>query len=187
VGFPTLLIPQYRQHHLKSIPHAKIAHKGDSARVHGEKMGIDLHTDVRVYDETAGGNAQKEDRMKIGELSKATGVSLRSLRYYEEQGLLQPERMENGYRVYSPFAVEQVHTIQLYLRLGLSTEQIVSFLHCVLKNKEAFCREIMPVYESKLKEIDEQIDKLLAIRSNLIERIEAIRNESSASELEEQR
>jgi DNA-binding transcriptional MerR regulator len=119
--------------------------------------------------------------MKIGELSQRTGVSLRSLRYYEEQGLLQPERSENGYREYSPFAVEQVRTIQLYLRLGLSTDQIAGFLHCVLKNKEAFCREIMPVYETKLRELDEQIASLSAIRSNLIERIEAIRSESSST------
>ncbi|WP_309122988.1 MerR family transcriptional regulator [Paenibacillus sp.] len=119
--------------------------------------------------------------MKIGDLSKKTGVSLRSLRYYEEQGLLQPERSENGYRLYSPFAVDQVRTIQLYLRLGLSTEQIAGFLHCVMKNKEAFCREIMPVYETKLREIDEQIASLTAIRSNLIERIEAIRGESAST------
>jgi len=119
--------------------------------------------------------------MKIGDLSKATGVSLRSLRYYEEQGLLKPERAENGYRSYSPFAVEQVRTIQLYLQLGLSTDQIAGFLHCVMKNKEAFCREIMPVYETKLREIDEQIASLTAIRSNLIERIEAIRGETSST------
>ncbi len=76
--------------------------------------------------------------MKIGELANQTGVSIRSLRYYEQMGLLSPIRHENGYRDYSPFAVEQVRTIQLYLNLGLSTEQIAGFLHCVLKNKEAF-------------------------------------------------
>ncbi|TLS52238.1 MerR family transcriptional regulator [Paenibacillus antri] len=119
--------------------------------------------------------------MKIGDLSKKTGVSLRSLRYYEEQGLLQPERGENGYREYSPFAVDQVRTIQLYLQLGLSTEQIAGFLHCVMKNKEAFCREIMPVYETKLRELDEQIATLTAIRSNLIDRIEAIRGDSAST------
>lgn len=62
--------------------------------------------------------------MKIGELSARTGVSIRSLRYYEEQGLLSPVRGENGYREYASFAVEQVRTIQLYLGLGLNTEQI---------------------------------------------------------------
>lgn len=89
--------------------------------------------------------------MKIGELAKLTGVSVRSLRYYESQGLISPIRQANGYREYSSLAVETVETIKLYLNLGLSTEQIAGFLHCVLKNKEAFCAEVMPLYRSKLK------------------------------------
>ena len=59
--------------------------------------------------------------MKIGELAALTGVSVRSLRYYESQGLITPVRQANGYREYSPLAVETVETIQLYLNLGLST------------------------------------------------------------------
>jgi len=66
--------------------------------------------------------------MKIGELSARTGVSIRSLRYYEKLGLLTPSRNKNGYRDYSPLAEEQVRTIQLYLGLGLTTEQIAGFL-----------------------------------------------------------
>ncbi|MCG7407326.1 MerR family transcriptional regulator [Paenibacillus sp. ACRRX] len=112
--------------------------------------------------------------MKIGELSARTGASLRSLRYYEQQGLIKPIRQPNGYREYSSLAVEQVQTIQLYLKLGLSTEQISSFLHCVLKNKEAFCEEVLPVYQQKLEEIDRQITLLTMIRSNLVERISSI-------------
>lgn len=117
--------------------------------------------------------------MKIGELSAATGVSVRSLRYYEDQKLLTSERLDNGYREYTPLAVEQVRTIQLYLTLGLSTEQISSFLHCVLKHKEAFCTEVLPIYERKLKEIDEQIVELTQLRTNLIDRIRSIREGQS--------
>lgn len=123
--------------------------------------------------------------MKIGELSACTGVSIRSLRYYEQQGLLTPIRLENGYREYSPFAEEQVRTIQLYLNLGLSTEQIAGFLHCVLKNKESFCQEIVPVYRQKLKEIDEQIKLLQNIKSNLEERMRSIVEEQPSHEREE--
>ncbi|WP_409344425.1 MerR family transcriptional regulator [Paenibacillus sp. MBLB4367] len=116
--------------------------------------------------------------MKIGELSKATGVSVRSLRYYEKQGLLTAWRTANGYREYSPFAAEQVQSIRLYLSLGLTTEQIAGFLHCVMKNKEAFCQEILPVYTQKLTEIENQIQLLSSIKSNLEERIEAIKAEN---------
>lgn len=117
--------------------------------------------------------------MKIGELSARTGVSIRSLRYYEQQGLLSPVRHENGYREYSPLAEEQVRTIKFYLGLGLTTEQISGFLQCVLMNKEAFCSEVLPIYEQKLTEIDEQIQLLQNIKSNLEDRIRSIFNERS--------
>ncbi|MFB6362644.1 MerR family transcriptional regulator [Paenibacillus elgii] len=120
--------------------------------------------------------------MKIGELSKATGASIRSLRYYEKQVLIMPVRTESGYREYHKFAVEQVKTIRLYLKLGLSTEQIAGFLHCVLLNKEAFCNEVLPVYQQKLKEIDEQIQTLVRIRFNLEERIQSILSEQTDNE-----
>ncbi|WJH32186.1 MerR family transcriptional regulator [Paenibacillus aurantius] len=120
--------------------------------------------------------------MQIGELSRLTGVSIRSIRYYEKQGLIRPDRLENGYRVYNRLAVEQVRTIQLYLRLGLSTEEIGGFLHCVLQNKEAFCRQILPIYRSKLEEIGKQIDLLTMLKANLEERVEAILSESSSDQ-----
>ncbi|MDO3677027.1 MerR family transcriptional regulator [Paenibacillus ehimensis] len=120
--------------------------------------------------------------MKIGELSKATGASIRSIRYYEKQGLITPARTESGYREYHKFAVEQVNTIRLYLKLGLSTEQIAGFLQCVLMNKEAFCNEVLPVYRQKLKEIDEQIQTLVRIRSNLEDRIQSILSEQTDNE-----
>lgn len=123
--------------------------------------------------------------MKIGELSTRTGVSIRSLRYYEQQGLLVPDRHDNGYRSYSLIAEEQVRTIQFYLSLGLTTEQIAGFLQCVLKNKEAFCREILPIYEVKLKEIEEQIHLLKNIKSNLEDRIHAILDEQQNAKQEE--
>jgi DNA-binding transcriptional MerR regulator len=115
--------------------------------------------------------------LKIGELAHHTGVSVRSLRYYEQQGLLAPKRHENGYREYTMLAEEQVKTIQLYLGLGLSTEQIANFLHCVLVNKEAFCKEVLPVYLTKLAEIDSQIKQMQQIKSNLEERIRSITEE----------
>ena len=115
--------------------------------------------------------------MKIGELARQTGVSVRSLRYYESQGLIAPVRQANGYREYSPLAIETVESIKLYLNLGLSTEEIAGFLNCVLKNKESFCAEVMPVYRSKLEEIERQILQLNQIKLNLEQRISSILEE----------
>jgi DNA-binding transcriptional MerR regulator len=118
--------------------------------------------------------------VRIGELSKLTAVSVRSLRYYERQGLLMPYRTENGYREYSPLAVEQVQTIAFYLKLGLTTEEIGGFLHCVLQNKEAFCRQVVPVYRKKLAELEKQIELLTMIKSNLEERVRLVTAENPA-------
>jgi DNA-binding transcriptional MerR regulator len=60
--------------------------------------------------------------MKIGELSRRTGVATRLLRYYEEQGLLAPGRAPNGYREYGEDSVEQVERVRALIRSGLTTQ-----------------------------------------------------------------
>lgn len=68
--------------------------------------------------------------MRIGELSRATGVSTRSLRYYEEQGLLTAGRLTNGYREYDEQAVRLVAFIQDLYRAGLSSDIIREIIPC---------------------------------------------------------
>ncbi|AEY87468.1 MerR-family transcriptional regulator [Streptomyces hygroscopicus subsp. jinggangensis 5008] len=62
--------------------------------------------------------------MRIGELSRRTGVPTRLLRYYEEQQLLHPERTGNGYRSYPESAVARVGQIRGLLDSGLTTGMI---------------------------------------------------------------
>ncbi len=119
--------------------------------------------------------------MQIGQLSRETGVSIRSLRYYEQKGLITPIRQTNGYREYSPLTAQTVETIKLYLNLGLSTEQIASFLTCVLQNKEAFCTQVMPIYQRKLEEIERQIVELNQIKANLIDRIASLQQDTTTT------
>lgn len=59
--------------------------------------------------------------MKIGELSRRTGVSTRLLRYYEEQGLISPARSANTYREYDETEVAQVERAVGLVRAGLPT------------------------------------------------------------------
>jgi DNA-binding transcriptional MerR regulator len=68
--------------------------------------------------------------MRIGELSRMTGVSTRSLRYYEEQGLLVGERLPNGYRDYTPDAVDTVAFIQDLFSAGLPSDVVRDVLPC---------------------------------------------------------
>ncbi|GGP92599.1 MerR family transcriptional regulator [Streptomyces sp. MMS20-AI2-20] len=69
--------------------------------------------------------------MRIGELSRRTGVSPRSLRYYEEQGLLASSRSDAGQRHYAEAAVQRVSLIRQLFDAGMSSRVIATVLPCV--------------------------------------------------------
>lgn len=109
----------------------------------------------------------------ISELSLRTGVSLRSLRYYEERKLLNPTRLENGYRDYAESDIEKVEFIQLYFSLGLTTKEIIDFFDCLFQNggKRQCLPNAIEVGERKLGEIKKQLEILRKAESQLEERI----------------
>lgn len=69
--------------------------------------------------------------MRIGDLAARTGASIRSLRYYEEQGLLTSTRSASGQRHYTEAAVERVHFIRRLYAGGLSSRTIAEVMPCV--------------------------------------------------------
>ncbi|MYR60175.1 MerR family transcriptional regulator [Streptomyces sp. SID625] len=69
--------------------------------------------------------------MRIGELASRAGVSVRSLRYYEEQGLLSSSRSTGGQRLYTEEQVERVAFIQRLYAAALSSRTIAELLPCV--------------------------------------------------------
>ena len=111
--------------------------------------------------------------MRIGEVSKLTNVSMRSLRYYEEKGLIHPERLENGYRDYDKLTLERIKTLKLYFDLG-STAEMQQVMGCdpfVFPYKNLMCKDVIMIYEDKLKEVSHQIQILQQIESRLKERL----------------
>lgn len=69
--------------------------------------------------------------MRIGDLAMRSGVSIRSLRYYEEQGLLEAGRTAGGQRVYADDTVERVRLIQQLFAAGIPSRVMVDLLPCV--------------------------------------------------------
>lgn len=69
--------------------------------------------------------------MRIGELARRTGVSERSLRYYEQQDLLRPRRTPGGHRDYPDAAIDRVIRIQELFAAGLHSKKIASLLPCM--------------------------------------------------------
>ncbi|MFC4335299.1 MerR family transcriptional regulator [Salininema proteolyticum] len=123
--------------------------------------------------------------MKIGELSRRTGISERSLRYYEKQGILRSERTPGGHRVYGEWAVDRVIRIQILLAAGLSSDKINYLLPCLRdadggpneRTDEKLRREL----EAERDRIDESIRDLMLTRDILDEVIETAEPRRSVS------
>ncbi|WP_424215811.1 MerR family transcriptional regulator (plasmid) [Streptomyces sp. BI20] len=105
--------------------------------------------------------------MKIGELSARTGVSVRLLRYYEEQGLLTAERTPGGHRTYGPSAPQTVRRVRHFLAAGLSTRIIGEILTCVCGSEAEIEPCLNPLILKQLHQVDQELDRLALTRESL--------------------
>ncbi|MEU7165639.1 MerR family transcriptional regulator [Streptomyces morookaense] len=106
--------------------------------------------------------------MRIGELSRRTGVSPRLLRYYEQQGLLVADRDASGYRRYGAGAVETVRRIRELLAAGLNTGDIGEVLPCAHGGPGLVsCDVTVRVLEGQLARLDAEMAELRRRREAL--------------------
>ncbi|MFF0487629.1 MerR family transcriptional regulator [Nocardia sp. NPDC003482] len=94
--------------------------------------------------------------MRIGELAERTGSSTRTLRYYEQQGLLTAARKGNGYRSFDESAVGTVLRIRALLAAGLTTEVIRRVLPCTRDAVPRIdpCAEVVGILRSEIDRVD---------------------------------
>jgi DNA-binding transcriptional MerR regulator len=113
--------------------------------------------------------------VRIGELAERTGVSTRLLRYYEEQGLIAPERSGNTYRSYAESDVPVVERIALLIRSGVPTRLIRALLdleraEATLSAEavaEACPRGVAELFASELHDLDARIACLTRSRDTI--------------------
>jgi len=109
--------------------------------------------------------------MRIGELARRTGVSERSLRYYEQQGLLASDRTPGGQREYAERAVDRVIHIQELFAAGLPSRTIGSLLPCMRDSDGGPSPDATPRLVAELtaerKRLDRQIRDLANTRDVL--------------------
>lgn len=115
--------------------------------------------------------------MRIGELARRTGVSERSLRYYEHQGLLAADRTPGGHRDYPSWAVERVIRIQELFAAGLHSRKIATLLPCMRDVDGGPSQIATPLLVEELTaeraRIDRMITDLVTSRDVLDEVIDA--------------
>ncbi|MGW6933940.1 MerR family transcriptional regulator [Lentzea sp. NPDC054927] len=104
--------------------------------------------------------------MLIGELAASCGVSTRSVRYYEQCGLLQSTRSSNGYRTYSSGDVETVRRIKALLNVGLSVQTIALLLPCVVDASPRLdpCADLIATLHAEVARLDTQAAEIARCR-----------------------
>lgn len=103
----------------------------------------------------------------IGNLSEQTGVSTEAIRYYERIGLIpEPQRADNGYRVYADADVERLHFIRRARALDIALDELDEILAFRERN-EAPCSHVMMVMEQRIEEIENRIRDLQKMRDEI--------------------
>lgn len=103
--------------------------------------------------------------MRIGELAERSGVSVRSLRYYEEQRLLDAERSPSGQRRYDEAAVDRVQVIQVLYRAGVPSRTIHELLPSIETGEVT--SELLDHLIAERDRIDDQLSTLTGARNRL--------------------
>lgn len=106
--------------------------------------------------------------LKIGEVSETTGLPVKTIRYYEDIGLLAPtvERSEARYRLFHTQVLNRLAFIKRSQSLGLNLKEIQQIL-AVHDHGELPCGEVKQHLEAKVAEITQQIEALNTLRTEL--------------------
>ena len=107
--------------------------------------------------------------MRIGELARRAGTSTRSLRYYEEHGLLSARRNASGHRDYDESDLRLVREIRGLLTIGFALEETRPFVECLRSGHESgdSCPASVEVYRRKLAEVEDYLTRLTGVRDHL--------------------
>lgn len=105
--------------------------------------------------------------MKIGEVSKRTGVGIAALRFYERSGLLdRPRRTESGYRLYPEDVLDRLAFIKRAQVLGFSLQEIGTLI-AEKRDGKSPCAEVREIVRRRLGDINDRIAELIRYRDEL--------------------
>src|SRR5215470_6236315 len=110
--------------------------------------------------------------MRVGELAKAVGKTVRAMHLYEELGLLEPRsRSEGGFRLYGPEAVDRIQWIVKLQAIGFTLAEIQGFVRHFQEagSGRAATERVRALFTEKQSQIREQITQLQVIENDLSE------------------
>ncbi|MWB98559.1 MerR family transcriptional regulator [Agromyces seonyuensis] len=108
--------------------------------------------------------------MRIGEVAERAGVSARLVRYYEQQGLIEPIRLANGYREYDESHVERVQRIAGLVQSGLTTKlvkQVMGLEDTIARDEPGCPRSVADALAAELVGLEAKIACLSRSRDTI--------------------
>ena len=107
--------------------------------------------------------------MLIGQVADALGIPTRTIRFYERKGLVpEPQRADNGYRVYDNTTLARLGFIRSAQAAGLTLAEIVSIIH-VRDDGSAPCSHVDALLETKLADVRARRRHLAELESELVQ------------------
>jgi Cu(I)-responsive transcriptional regulator len=110
--------------------------------------------------------------MNIAEASDRSGLPSKTIRYYEDIGLIRPDRRGNGYRDYAAADVHKLRFLQRSRGLGFSVEECRQLL-ALYEDKTRASADVKEIAQGKLAEIDRKIRELTELRRTLEQLVHA--------------
>jgi len=110
--------------------------------------------------------------MNVGEAAKECGLPVKTIRYYEEIGLVVPGRRDNGYRAYGAADVYKLQFLQRSRSLGFSIEDCRSLLSLYEDTSRASA-DVKAIAQARLADIRRKIDELESLHITLSELVDA--------------
>ena len=106
-------------------------------------------------------------QLKIGEVSRLSGIGIEALRFYEKSGLLdRPGRTYSGYRLYDESVLERLAFVKKAQVLGFALDEIKQLI-AHKRTGENPCEEVREIVKIRLEELDERIKRMLEYRQEL--------------------
>ncbi len=109
--------------------------------------------------------------MNIGEIAEQTGLPAKTIRYYEDIGLVTPQRGANGYRVFRETDAHKLTFLGRARALGFSIEQCRELL-ALWEDRSRASADVRAVALGHLDDIDKKISALAAMRDTLAELVQ---------------
>ena len=111
--------------------------------------------------------------MRIGELAEEVGTTTRTLRFYEQLGLIEARRTANGYRDYDQQDVRLVREILDLQAVGFALDETRPFVECLRAGNATgdSCPDSIAVYRRKLAEVDGMLDRMRELRGQLADKL----------------